>query len=1693
MPSSQLYRDGRQRFVQDAEARYQSSKDLEMLRDFLAQNGNPEDAKAAAGTLKQNAGEKWGSKKMGNAEIPAAWIDKLMTNIGNFVAVGDYAMTGAPESVGLAWFAVKLTLSAIQSNYDLYTFFGTALTDISEIMIIIPHYDRLYDERLKGHEWKPSPVVEKLFQGIIDAYAAVLSFSFSVRRHIRAGTLAKLRHGFKDFFGASKAKFEGKMADIAACKAKILEDSQAIFQDKSLHQIDAVKGIVGKIEGTVNEIRSFQDTLQRMHEEQATQWALVLKNMEDIKSTTKPKTPWDLALQRFENIKEALNPQRNTSNALGNALDQRHPGTCSWIFRRVEYEEWHSSATNCVLCISGQEDSGKTTVLATVVEKLDLENSGDTILLYMNCGSDNGGVASKDLSAQTVCNTLLYLLYRRSRQDESNLKLLEDCNKIFAIPKEKEKNRNSSIIKSNDADSLPEFANAFQAVSARLSANIVVALDEADRLDANEQQKLALKVKAVLAPSKTTTRSLRSMKFVVGCRSVSQFYNQVQGMKGLRSIDVGDYNDDDMRKQLEDELKDVPGLTQDEQQEAIHTILKKAGPRFAYIGTIAVPFMREPFQRPLFNRLQNLPEGMEGVYSDALQKMGANYIELLRTALSWSLLAPVPLRLPEIMDAYHGTYQPRGPKVEYEARALVNVSFPKSSILDIEQMQDARGPFLRMELEDWSDYYLVYLQDPPQIRDFCLRAIEANQHAENNGAHYCASCKAAATVTDTLTIDPKSGHLKLALECMRAMNNAIFQRRATKDDKIPLWSQSALPDDKPETQVAAQKSTNSIPEASIVPATTLERILDAKTTTTTTTSQVKSIAISRRVPVTMPESLVYETTTTIMPQDRSMRQVEAINISQQEPLILAHPSEIESNANFKAHQNHADPYESQDDEDKGELNLADAADTNNLRDNTEDPDLRTCRYEMVFWSYHITQAEALWSPAERLLDNSVWPGLYEQLDYWVTQNAAWFRRWQIWESTLTKHGGHLKPLHVAAYLGLTSWVMHLLRNGAEINEAPNGVPETPLQVAADRSNSLEMLQLLLENGADPNMAREQSIPAFQKWLMKRSDLGVVQLMLKHGANPTATNRVNSWTALHCFAWQGEDVAALDLLLNHAVDNVKPNINARDNSGNTPLHVLLWRREVPKVLLQAFVSRGANANEENNDSVRPLQMACLYGDLETLKVLCQSELITEIDDEDKEGDTALQQAALGNHTDCVEFLVKFGADPNVQNHYGKVALHNSAELGTRQCVQILLNHGAEPNILDKHNRTPLFCACLDGATEDKAILLLDTLLAQNLPLAAINVLTKTRRTPLREAAAHGFIHVLGKLIKTAQAANDFASLALNEQDTRKGMTPLHRAAWLGETECVLLLLAANADVTIRDNSNKTALILAYEQWARASHDTAFENIISHLIVRDPKAAVADAELVAVCAMNGSSTLLQQLSKIGADLNRQDRYGWTPIELARNHQQEEAGRFLKQQAAWAGMLPSRWATDAKTQIADDGTTVKHTSGKRICISANKPLPAGLDSFYFEITSKPTTRETRHDSQKDFPVLAIGFCTIGGSAILFPGWPPRGAAPSARSWGYHADDGGLFDSHCEEFEAVATEVPYGPGHTIGCGVDLTTQTMWFTRDGRRLESEFKNVQGRLFPLLGLEDEVLVETNFTGPFLWNDRNEGGVSKGKA
>ncbi|KAF1976169.1 hypothetical protein BU23DRAFT_528521 [Bimuria novae-zelandiae CBS 107.79] len=1640
-PSSRLYKDALTEFKRESEGHYHdSSKKLALLKEFLAQRGSPEEAQSAAGSLREDAGKKWGSKKVGDAEIPAAWIDNIMANIGNFVEVGNYAMKGAPESVGLAWFAVKLTLSAIQSNYELYAFFGSGLTDISEIMIMIPHYDRLYDERSKPQtNWKPSPVVEKLFQDIIATYAAVLRFSFSIKRHLSAGTLAKIRHGFKDFFGTSKEKFKAELDLIASLKQHILEESQAIFQDKTLHNIEDMKGTVSKIEGTVKELRSFQSTLQEMHQAQTTLQEAILNEVKDIKATTKPKTPWDLALQEFEKNRDALKPLNDTGGAFGDAIDRRHPNTCKWIFEHSMYTEWVTSDSNELFCLSGQQGSGKSIVLASVVEQLDLNDVEAATIFYLPCGTTGAGASSKEIpTVDQVCNTLLCKLYSLAREDEDNVKLLEDCNKVFKNPKAGSRRARS---KTSKDDNFPEFADAFLSIAERLKLRIIVALDKIHTLSQNDQQELATRLQSILIPEEVPSENV-SVKFLVGCRSNTGFHNQILAVGSkVRSIDVGDFNDDDMVTTLSDDLKDVAGLTEAELTEASEAILTKAGPRFAYIRNIAIPFMREPFQRPLSRRLLSLPENMNNIYNDALHRMSPNYVDLLRTALTLTLLSPEPPKVQEVMDAYQRTYESRGPEVEAQARALDpelgEDRFSPASDLQVAQLRDASGPFLRVKQQNGSDEYFVHLQDPARVREFCL----SSSHEERTEAHkhgeICARCKSDLQESKTLSISEKEGHLDMAMLCLRAMNNPIFQRRSTADEEVPQWSQ---PEEVVNTSEEEERSETVGQNAEDISTATLDEATEG--------SQADNAAEDHAEP----------------PSDTKQEDEKA------EDAPVDSTSTDDSG------------YESDrsvDDEDRGDVSFAPPVDKKEDTATYFEP-VRKHRHEAYFW-HHIVRVEELWSP-EELARDSRWLKLMSELDHLVSHNPSFFYAWQKFpnpDNSATYHTD-LKPLHLAAVYGLIGWAEHLLANGADPNEKSGlPYPKTPLQMTAWNGNSIPMLKLLLEHGSDPNVGDQYTYPAFHEWMYEDSSKEVIELFLKHGADTMNVDEFNRWTVLHYFASCGKDVESLDLLLKETPSGVKSDINYCENT--SPLHVLLLRREVPRTLLQAFLDRGADINKDDSVSARPLQLATLYGDLATVEILCKGRPIEKIDDDDDDGDSALHQAAIAEHPKIIAFLADLGANVNLPNKAGLTAIHDSALRGNKECTEILLAHGAQSNLVDQRNRNVLFYACLSESVET-ANLILDTLLEKKSPMAEINAKTKRHRTPLRQAAGRGFDTVVAKLIEAAKAEDDLSSLAINEPDKRKRMTPLHRAAWFGKTESVRLLLAAGADAKLQDNNDKTALILAYEQWALTSQQKSFEDVISLLIESDPSTAKNDPELVAVCAVNGSIRLLKQLVAIGAGLNRQDQYGWTPLELLREFQAKEAGELLKQQDAWAGILPSKWANDSRTVLSEDGKTVKHTSGNRVCVSANKPLPAGLERFYFETTIE---KPDEMDDQPEAIIVALGFCTISGKVIDFPGWPPRLNAPSAKSWGYHGDDGGLFISTNESGSTVGLELPYYYGDTVGCGVNLTTRTIWFTRNGAKLQSGFDNVQGRLFPVLGLKDSVVAETNFTGPFIWKAETE--------
>jgi ankyrin repeat protein len=267
------------------------------------------------------------------------------------------------------------------------------------------------------------------------------------------------------------------------------------------------------------------------------------------------------------------------------------------------------------------------------------------------------------------------------------------------------------------------------------------------------------------------------------------------------------------------------------------------------------------------------------------------------------------------------------------------------------------------------------------------------------------------------------------------------------------------------------------------------------------------------------------------------------------------------------------------------------------------------------------------------------------------------------------------------------------------------------------------------------------------------------------------------------------------------------------------------------------------------------------------------------------------------------------------------MHNAAWYGHFEVVKLLADRGASIQILDKHNRAPFFFAC-QGRSEEIAMYLLEKYIKKGLGLEEINRSTRSGRTPFRQAAAHGMLTVVEKLHELFSSQD-----TINVRDTRKGRTALHCAALRGRSAVVKSLLEKGADMNLKEGPEEkglTALELCYNQWA-ITRTKDYEDTVVLLMDHNPHVAAKDVQLLATATINNSRKVLEKLHAAGANLNKPDQYGWTPIILATRFQQDEARKYLDKQLGLVGKRPSSFqANEPHIQVSEGETILTSPKG-------------------------------------------------------------------------------------------------------------------------------------------------------------------------
>ena len=601
----------------------------------------------------------------------------------------------------------------------------------------------------------------------------------------------------------------------------------------------------------------------------------------------------------------------------------------------------------------------------------------------------------------------------------------------------------------------------------------------------------------------------------------------------------------------------------------------------------------------------------------------------------------------------------------------------------------------------------------------------------------------------------------------------------------------------------------------------------------------------------------------------------------------------------------------------------------------EDEDSEDKRYEVTEWFWHVQEAERLWPEVERK-DAAGWTELKHEMRKFFISQPVGFEAWKM--DYAIPGAQDRSPMMWSADLGLTTVAELLLAEGLSIMDAtPDGF--TALDFAVHALRPVDMLLFYLANGGDVRKKSPDTPPILHNWLFWGSDAECVGILLGHGASPSEVS--GSWpqNGMHVFGARGTDLAVFDRLIVDMTEvETHATLNARDGNGETPLHRLLSRTDIPMDILKAFISHGADVNAEDEASERPIYEAALEGEVA-----------------------------------AVELLLNDISDVNDENGIGWTALHIAAHYGQAKTVELLLRK-ADPNRTDHRNRTALFLACLldrqgfRSQTDHAkcAELLLQKQISCGTTFSQINSPSKSGRTPLREAAARGFTNVVSTIIGQMQSDDD--KKWIDHRDLIRGRNALHSAAVHGRPETIALLIQSGADPKLRsgkEGKDMTSLELCLDRWAVAGLQR-YEAAMVLLIDANEQAARTNTSLSTVAAMHGSISILQKLDNLGADLTQSDAFGWTPAQLATQYGQADAESWIRRCIERKASRPSQWKENTsmkgKTLLKEDAIYVSHDGGHLTCLSADHPAPADSTLYYYELEIlDPETGDSCGMSQK------------------------------------------------------------------------------------------------------------------------------------
>lgn len=550
------------------------------------------------------------------------------------------------------------------------------------------------------------------------------------------------------------------------------------------------------------------------------------------------------------------------------------------------------------------------------------------------------------------------------------------------------------------------------------------------------------------------------------------------------------------------------------------------------------------------------------------------------------------------------------------------------------------------------------------------------------------------------------------------------------------------------------------------------------------------------------------------------------------------------------------------------------------------------------------------------------------LSFVIEKRWSWPWHWANGTQHIEVGSKKVKKDEYAEERELLRQKMEDISNGGEIDAAIDDTGYTALMVAA-KIGDIDLMKQLIETKADVNAKTKSGTTA----LMLACNCGhteAVRLLIEAGANVHHKNEYEE-TALG-WAVDPDKPEIIKLLI-----DAKADFQAKDDQGYTPLIVAAAKgcTEIVKFLLEKQVE--IDARNYNGDTA--LILAAKQGCTKAVKLLIEAK--ADLDAKNNDGNTALILAAGYKYLEIEKLLIHGGSNPYEKNNEGKTAYNDDllililfdavtknspesiksyiknigklditddqgltalmlgAQLGQMEAVKTLIVARAKMDLTNKKGETALMLA-ENNDHHDVAELLkreaavgqavdrfFDAIKENDLELITsylhsgydVNRKNQEGCPALVWAAQNGQAAVVKLLIEAKAEVN----ATFDKSIYGDRMTALMAAG--DDAEITKVLLDSGADVHLKDDKGKTALI-----WAVIKNNL---EVIKLLIAGHADVDATDKygeSTFLIAAFKGNVEILKFLSTAGADIHLKNSRGETALIQATDRGNIEAVKHL-----------------------------------------------------------------------------------------------------------------------------------------------------------------------------------------------------------